>query len=136
MWGAAQLSPRALWITAEWLPYRTALPQGRGKAKRERASPEHGVGRRHRYGAVGRQGRDSTEGFGVGCQRTLGGAAEALGASRIRKQGGVKQERTSWQQRCAKKSGGEKKRGPGIDVGGEEGGAVATPTGDKRPVPF
>jgi len=81
MWGAAQLSPRALWITAEWLPYRTALPQGRGKAKRERASPEHGVGRRHRYGAVGRQGRDSTEGFGVGCQRTLGGAAEALGAS-------------------------------------------------------
>jgi hypothetical protein len=93
MWGAAQLSPRALWITAgwhrgghrgwrwQWLPYRTALPQGRGKAKRERASPEHGVGRRHRYGAVGRQGRDSTEGFGVGCQRTLGGAAEALGAS-------------------------------------------------------
>jgi len=27
------------------------------------------------------EGRDSTEGFGVGCQRTLGGAAEALGAS-------------------------------------------------------
>jgi hypothetical protein len=61
--------------------------------------------------------------------RTLRGGAG-------RKQGGVKQERTSWQQRCAKKSGGEKKRGPGIDVGGEEGGAVATPTGDKRPVPF
>jgi hypothetical protein len=107
MWGAAQLSPRALWITAEWLPYRTALPQGRGKAKRERASPEHGVGRRHRYGAVGRQGRDSTEGFGVGCQRTLGGAAEALGASG---------------------SGGQGPRAPKEDRGGTdlERGSVAT----------
>jgi len=50
----------------------------------------------------------------TGVGRTLRGGAG-------RKQGGVKQERTSWQQRCAKKSGGEKKRGPGIDVGRQGG---------------